>query len=529
VTPSPSAQRLLSMLALTVVTGCSRELPPLGEAVVVVDTDLPVPTLAGELRIDLYTRDPETGGAERWYASRTIALPDPRDWPVSFSVYNPDEEGERMGLMRLRVYPRGRLRDYHGERFLPPPPPSLPVELPYRPPEPKDDEGPRLVVDGVDVTPPTEPQPGVSVDRLVRLGLEEGEVGEARVTLFGECAGTMADLHGARSCVASEKVLEPIADLSLQPRSTLPPSSLQGTFAPTTACQRAPRAPSGPPYHDDQICVPGGAFIFGNLEAFGIAEASGVPERLVELPPFLIDRYEVTVARLRRALDEGLEKVDGSPQANALPIDVTAEPTAATFCTYTAAPGPREDYPVNCVSYAMARAFCQFYGGDLPSEAQWEYVAQVAGRARETPYPWGGTPPRCDQVVFGVVDAGVSALLGGDQCVAEDKSNVGPAPVTTYAGEGGDLSLGLGVVGLGGNLHELMLDDFLALDSVFWAGARLRSPVCDIDDPEARSMRGGTWSANASVVYPGLRNKYLLSGLDLFTTLGFRCVWPDEP
>ena len=49
-----------------------------------------------------------------------------------------------------------------------------------------------------------------------------------------------------------------------------------------------------------------------------------------------------------------------------------------------------------------------------------------------------------------------------------------------------------------------------------------------IDAPVAKSMRGGTWSANASIVYPGLRNKFLVSDSDLFTTLGFRCAWPAD-
>ena len=131
--------------AALALAGCTEELPPLGEAIVVVDTDLPVPTLAGELRVDLYTRDPDTGGAARWYQSRTIPLPDPRDWPVSFSVFNPEGETARTALVRLRTYPRGRLRDYRGERFLPPPPPSLPLDAPYRPPDPPADEAPRLV------------------------------------------------------------------------------------------------------------------------------------------------------------------------------------------------------------------------------------------------------------------------------------------------------------------------------------------------------------------------------------------------
>jgi len=77
------------LLGAVLALGCSRELPPLGEALVVVDTDLPVPGIAGRLRVDLYTAD-----RSAWYVSREIDTPDPSDWPVSFSVYDPVPLGD---------------------------------------------------------------------------------------------------------------------------------------------------------------------------------------------------------------------------------------------------------------------------------------------------------------------------------------------------------------------------------------------------------------------------------------------------
>ncbi len=51
------------------------------------------------------------------------------------------------------------------------------------------------------------------------------------------------------------------------------------------------------------------------------------------------------------------------------------------------------DHPVTCVTHAMATQFCQWVGGRLPSESEWEYSA---GGSRESCgadlwYPWGSS------------------------------------------------------------------------------------------------------------------------------------------
>src|SRR5262249_4338483 len=69
-----------------------------------------------------------------------------------------------------------------------PPPPAGDV-----PPEPN----PRLVTNGADVTPSSEPLPAATVDRLVRVRLVPGVAGTLPVVLRGACAGTMAKLSAA--------------------------------------------------------------------------------------------------------------------------------------------------------------------------------------------------------------------------------------------------------------------------------------------------------------------------------------------
>jgi formylglycine-generating enzyme required for sulfatase activity len=132
---------------------------------------------------------------------------------------------------------------------------------------------------------------------------------------------------------------------------------------------------------------------------------------------FCLDKYEVTVGRFRSFLaaynawrgashpaagegthDNAATGWDtawtGNLPANAL---VFTDGAHLTYCVdYTwsdsagsGTPDP-EAYPINCVSWYEAFAFCVWDGGYLPTEAQWEYAA--GGGSENRVYPWGNTP-----------------------------------------------------------------------------------------------------------------------------------------
>ncbi len=58
----------------------------------------------------------------------------------------------------------------------------------------------------------------------------------------------------------------------------------------------------------------------------------------------------------------------------------------------------RGKFPVNGVVWSHADAFCQWAGGTLPSESQWEYAARSEGLTKT--FPWGEQAPTCNLAIF---------------------------------------------------------------------------------------------------------------------------------
>lgn len=497
--------------------------PAVGEAIVLVDTDMAVPAFVSRLRIDVYAPD-----ASVWYGSHDVLRSSPKDWPATFGLYAPDATSAYSALVRLRTYVDGNVRDYRGERYAAPPAADAPpLQVPALP---VGNGQPRLLdADGNDITPTTEPEPRLAIDRLVLVSVPPGARGAVRVTMHGACVGTMADLASQITCVDSQGDSVAAMAAPLDPDMTVPSASAQGSFDPAAPCTAMPRppgqGPNGTPLYDEEVCVPGELYVMGSVD--GTATLPDLPPLVAFAPPIRIDKYEVTVARFRAALAAGFVSPDLTPLPNNGPLPTTAPPDGDTddsLCTWSASPVGREDYPVNCVSVTTAREFCEWLGEALPTEAQWEYVAALAGRGFRTRYPWGGDDslePPCSRAVY---SRGSIALLNNAcTCSKEQTTNCGygPAPVTADSGPDGDVTA-LGVQGLGGSLSEFVLDAAVPLDANCWLSAPIGAPSCIVQVPTPLAYRGGSWQQTPLSLPVGYRGEH--DPDEFSNAIGFRCV-----
>lgn len=105
---------------------CQEAPPAYPSALIVVDTDLPVPAVLSRLQVDVYD---ERG---KWVQHRRFALTRAEDWPASFGVVMRDDTRATSVLVRIRGFASGGERDYRGERYSPrpaDPSPKLPGSL----------------------------------------------------------------------------------------------------------------------------------------------------------------------------------------------------------------------------------------------------------------------------------------------------------------------------------------------------------------------------------------------------------------
>ncbi len=495
-------------------------LPARGEALVVVDTDLPAPAIAGHLRVDFYSAD---GG---WYESRGLAVPDASRWPLSFSVYSEDFSRDTQVVVRLRVYPDGRERDYSGERYTQSPIGQLPdagvdgsmdAGAPDAAQQPPHDKRPKLDHgdDGGDVSPATEPLPAITVDRLLLLRLVPGKRGRVIVTMKARCTGWMSKLAAesfqplslaeARTCIDGDS-LTALTETALDADMTLPKTSAQSSFGAEQPCES--------PGNADVACVPSAATLFGGPRLGDVDITSTMPDRLVRVSRFWIDRRELSVAKFRAAIAQGFVPPT-------VPVS-TFQAFNLGACTFAKDPGPYESYALNCVSWATARAYCQFRGGDLPTEPQWE-LAATRGRPYKTRFPWGDDVPGCDRAIFGRAYPNVISPFEGPssrECVMA--ANAGPVAMT----DGTDVT-DLGVFNLGGGVSEWTRNPPATLGDPCWTAAPLDDPSC-ANARVSHIARGGGWRSSAAGL-DGLSRAIpqdLTMGQD---DTGVRCVYSALP
>ncbi len=118
------------------------------------------------------------------------------------------------------------------------------------------------------------------------------------------------------------------------------------------------------------VLVAGASFLMGRDDGTS-AEA---PAHYVTLSPFYIDQHEVTVRQYELFREDSARR---GVRLNAPPTEL-------------AKVSPTPDHPIVLVSAREAKAYADWAGKALPTEAQWELAARTPD---SRPFPWGATAP----------------------------------------------------------------------------------------------------------------------------------------
>jgi formylglycine-generating enzyme required for sulfatase activity len=225
---------------------------------------------------------------------------------------------------------------------------------------------------------------------------------------------------------------------------------------------------------DYWVTVPAGDFQMGNGSGYNDKQ----PVHTVYLDEYQIGKYEITNLQY-------------------------AQCARAGRCNEALDTGTAKDlHPVVNVSWYDAKDYCEWAGGRLPTEAEWEKAASWNAETKiKFVYPWGNSIDCSFANFYGKSN-------GFDLCTGDT------TPVGSY--ESGKSSYG--VYDMAGNVWEWVNDWY---DETYYQNSPSSNPLGP-DSGNYRVFRGGGWASNLNSVRSDSRNKR--NPADLMAYLGFRCA-----
>jgi formylglycine-generating enzyme required for sulfatase activity len=244
------------------------------------------------------------------------------------------------------------------------------------------------------------------------------------------------------------------------------------------------------------VYVPAGDFVMGAANDDPVAGQHEKPEHVVHLDAFWIDQTEITNAQYQECVKAG----------------ICQAPLKCDFGEPTYGDESKTDHPVICANWYDAETYCQWTGGQLPTEAQWEKAARGTDGQR---YPWGDTID-CSRGNFDdetAVDEYV--VPQGEGCDGYGQTS----PVGSFPSG----SSPYGALDMAGNAWEWVSD---WLDWSYYEHSPYESPTGPMSG-DMRAVRGGSW--HYGLKYMRAATRHCAPPDHRADALGFRCVVLDGP
>jgi iron(II)-dependent oxidoreductase len=286
----------------------------------------------------------------------------------------------------------------------------------------------------------------------------------ASALLLAACGGT------APPATEAPPALPTYTPIPIIPTPTpLPPPPTPTPLPTNTPAPEGTEVTPAPAVTDVMVEIPAGPFTMGTDSG----EPNEAPAHEVDLPAFMIDKFEVTNA-------------DFAVFVEATGYETYAEKQGRTSWRAAYAEG-KDSHPVVYVTFDDAVAYCTWVGKRLPTEAEWEKAARGP---EGFVFPWGDD---WDPTKANVRESGLR----------------GTAAVGSYPPNG------YGLCDMAGNVWEWVDSPYEA-----YAGSDYQDSKYS---PDLRGLRGGGWFDDEEQVRSTNRN----AGDPTLTAnddIGFRCA-----